>query len=238
MQIEAASFCRRGRKQRNDDSILPLLNTHGAWWAAVADGMGGHPGGALASSHVINLIRTEIERRRQVDIAKLFSIAQQSLSVLAAERPKFASMGTTLSLVRLTPSGGEIGHVGDSRIYQLRSEALVARTTDQTEVEQLVQRGVLSRADARDYPRRNILLSVLSASPDYRLQRETIDIRARDRFVLVTDGVTEKLLDAEIRDLSLGAKDAQALCDAIQEQVENRSPRDDYSAVCLEILEL
>ncbi|HET7679903.1 MAG TPA: protein phosphatase 2C domain-containing protein [Xanthobacteraceae bacterium] len=238
MQIQAASFCRRGQKQTNDDSVLPLLQANGAWWAAVADGMGGHPGGALASSHVIDVIRAEIESSRQADIANLFARAQQSLSALARERPEFATMGTTLSLLRLTPRGGEIGHVGDSRIYQLRSENWVARTVDQTEVEQLVQRGVLTRAEARYYPRRNILLSVLSASTDYRLQRETFDIRARDRFVLLTDGVTENLLPEEIRDLSLGAKDVQALCDAIQAEVENRSPHDDYTALCLEILEL
>jgi serine/threonine protein phosphatase PrpC len=78
----------------------------------------------------------------------------------------------------------------------------------------------------------------LAAATDYQLQRETFDIRARDRFVLLTDGVTENLLDEEIRNLSLGAQDVQAWCDAIQADVENRSPHDDYTALCLEIVEL
>jgi protein phosphatase len=238
MKVEAAFFSRQGQKEKNDDSVMPLFYTSGGWWAAVADGMGGHPGGALASSTAINSIKNEIERHDQIGISDLFSAARESLRRVATERPELSAMGTTLSLIHLTPNGGETGHVGDSRVYQLRSEGLMDRTVDQTEVEELVQRGVLSKASARRYPRRNVLLSVLSPSRDYQLHKEAFEIELGDRFVLLTDGVTSKLLRKEIRDLSLNTKTVQSFCDAIREETDKRLPSDDYSAVCIEVSEL
>jgi PPM family protein phosphatase len=146
-------------------------------------------------------------------------------------------MGTTLSLVRLYGATAEVGHVGDSRIYHLRSDGLVDRTVDQTEVEELVQRGVLSRGRARRYPRRHVLLSVLSPSRKYDLQRQQFNIQNGDRLLLITDGVSPKMLRREIRDLSLKKQNPQLFCDALADEIEKRGPQDDYSAICVDIKE-
>lgn len=235
MKIDYAYFSRQGHKERNDDFLLPPSDLGGAWWSAIADGMGGRPGGRVASEAAINAIRVAIETQHETDMSKLFSYAQGRLRTIANENPTLASMGTTLSLIRLFGSTGEVGHVGDSRIYHLRSDGLVDLTVDQTEVEQLVQQGVLTRARARHYPRRHILLSVLSASRDYDLHRMTFDVKEGDRFVLLTDGVSSKILRREIRDLSLQQPNVRLFCDALVSEVERRSPQDDYSAVCMDI---
>jgi protein phosphatase len=235
MKIDYAYFSRKGQKDRNDDSVMPPICSGGNWWSAVADGMGGHPGGSIASATVIDAIKTSIEIRDEADISKLFLDAHERLHGAANENPELASMGTTLSLIRLFGNTGEVGHVGDSRIYHLRSDGIVDLTVDQTEVEQLVQQGVLTRARARHYPRRHVLLSVLSASREYELHRETFDIKQGDRFVLLTDGVSSKILRREIRDLSLQHSNAKSFCDALVSEVERRSPQDDYSAICLDI---
>ncbi len=235
MKIESAYFSKKGNKDRNEDSVLPLFDFDGAFWAAIADGMGGRPGGDVASRTVIDAIKEAISSRQEADMSKLFSIAQDCLRVIADEKPDLIAMGTTLSLLRLSKDKAEVGHVGDSRIYQLRSDGLVDRTVDQTEVEQLVQQGVLNRVNARRYPRRHILLSVLSASKEYDLHTETFEIKAGDRLVLLTDGVSSKMLRKEIRDLSLQEKSPQLFCDALAKEIEKRLPRDDYSAVCLDI---
>lgn len=235
MKIEYAYFSRQGHKERNDDFVLPPIGSSDVWWSAIADGMGGHPGGSVASAAVIDAITAAIKTQHETDLSKLFSYGQERLRTVAKENPSLASMGTTLSLIHLFGSTGEVGHVGDSRIYHLRSEGLVDLTVDQTEVEQLVQQGVLTRARARQYPRRNILLSVLSPSRDYDLHRVTFDVREGDRFVLLTDGVSSKILRREIRDLSLQQSNAQLFCDALVSEVERRSPQDDYSAVCMDI---
>lgn len=235
MKIESAYFSRKGRKDRNDDSVLPLICSNGTWWAAVADGMGGRAGGDIASTAVIDEIKSSIEIRHEADLSKLFSLAQTHLQTIAKNNPEWASMGTTLSLISISGRVAEVGHVGDSRIYHLRGDGIVDRTVDQTEVEQLVQQGVLSRARARRYPRRHILLSVLSPSREYELHKERFEIVEGDRLLLLTDGVSSKILRREIRDLSLEKSSPQSFCDVLAAEIERRSPQDDYSAICLDI---
>ena len=215
MKIEFALFSKGGRKGANEDFVLRPFDCDGSWWAAIADGMGGRPGGEVASKTVIETISTEIKSRHVTDLTQLFGAAQNQLRTVAVSDPHLGSMGTTLSLIRLKGSTAEVGHVGDSRIYHLRGDGIVDRTVDQTEVEQLVQQGVLSRARARHYPRRHILLSVLSPSRDYELYSSEFQIKDGDRLILLTDGVSSKLLRREIRDLSLRHATAQSFCDAL-----------------------
>lgn len=144
-------------------------------------------------------------------------------------------MGTTLSLIHFKDYKAEVGHVGDSRIYHLRGDGIVDRTVDQTEVEQLVQQGVLSRARALRYPRRHVLLSVLSPDRSYDLYKSVFEIKVGDRLVLLTDGVSSKLLRREVRDLSRQQLTPQSFCDALAHEIEHRTPEDDYSAVCIDI---
>lgn len=235
MRIESAYFSRKGRKDENEDSVLPPFRSNGAWWAAVADGMGGRPGGEIASKAVIEEIKSSVEVRHEADLSKMFHFAQSRLQELAKSNPQWETMGTTLSLISIVDNLAQVGHVGDSRIYHLRGDGIVDRTIDQTEVEQLVQQGVLSRARARRYPRRHILLSVLSPSREYDLHTEKFEIKEGDRLLLLTDGVSSKLLRREIRDLSVDNSTAESFCNVIAAEIEKRGPQDDYSAICLDV---
>jgi protein phosphatase len=176
-----------------------------------------------------------IEKSQEPDIARLFGEAQERLKLIASEKPDLADMGTTLSVISISNKIANVGHVGDSRIYHLRSEGIVDRTVDQTEVEQLVQQRVLSKASARRYPRRHVLLSVLSGNRDYELHREQFDIQEGDRLLLLTDGVSSKVLRQEIRDMSRQHSDTKSFCAALADEIEKRMPQDDYSAICLDI---
>src|SRR5712691_3590185 len=101
MKIEFAYFSKQGRKEGNQDSVLPPFKSNGAWWAAVADGMGGHKGGDVASAAVVDAVNSVIKTQHETDISKLFVIAQDRLKAIAVENPDLSSMGTTLSLIRL-----------------------------------------------------------------------------------------------------------------------------------------
>lgn len=235
MKIESASFSRKGSKPKNEDSILAPFEANGVWWAAVADGMGGHAGGDVASATVIDTIRTAIGTQPDADIAVLIRAAQQSLERTARRRPDLMTMGTTLSLVCISGRTARVGHVGDSRIYHLRADQIVDRTVDQTEVAQLVRRGVLSRAEAETYPRRNILLSALCVGMDYELHQEAFDLRDGDRVVLLTDGAWSMISRPEIAALSVREPGPLRFCGALLDVLAERSPQDDYTVVCLDI---
>ena len=147
-------------------------------------------------------------------------------------------MGTTLSLVSIHGNLAKLGHVGDSRVYHLRNEGIISRTVDQTEVQELIERGVLSKANARRYSRRNVLLSVLSPDRDYRLLEDSFEIKEGDRLLLITDGVSSKVLAKELRDLSLECDNPKTFCDELLKKIELRNPVDDYTALCLDIADL
>jgi PPM family protein phosphatase len=169
------------------------------------------------------------------ELAALFETAQKALRSVADRDPSLKSMGSTLSVLRLYGATAQVGHVGDSRIYHLRGDGIVGRTVDQTEVEQLVQQGVLSKAGARRYPRRHVLLSVLSPPKDYDLYNSEFQIKAGDRVILLTDGVSSKLLRLEIRDISLRHTNTKSFCQTLVNEITGRNPADDYSAICIDI---
>jgi PPM family protein phosphatase len=235
VKVEHAYFSRKGRKGVNQDHVLPPFNFDNGWWSAIADGMGGHKGGDTASETAIKTVTDAVRIQHVTDIETIFRSTQDQLRLVATNKPELSSMGTTLSLLHFKEYKAEVGHVGDSRIYHLRGDGIVDRTVDQTEVEQLVQQGVLSRTRAQRYPRRHVLLSVLSPERKYDLYRSVFEVKAGDRLILLTDGVSSKFLRREVRDLSRDRPTPQAFCDALMCEIENRAPDDDYSAICIDI---
>jgi len=238
MKISSAYFSHRGRKSENEDAALPPILHSNTWWTAIADGMGGQAGGRIASTTAIATMRANIEADLHSSIPKLFGSIRSELKRISVERPELSGMGTTLSLVCLQKNFARVGHVGDSRVYHLRNQGIVSRTVDQTEVQELVERGVLSKANARRYSRRNILLSVLSPERDYRLLEDSFEIQKGDRLVLTTDGVSSKVLAKELRDLSLESNNPEIFCGELSKKIELRSPVDDYTAICIDITDL
>src|ERR1041385_2128750 len=221
MQANCASFSKAGRNHENQDFLMPLIAARGCWWAVIADGMGGHEGGSVASRAAIHAIKSAIQSDHDApQIKQLFEIAQSAIKSIAQRQPKLESMGTTCSLIQLEGDRGIVGHVGDSRIYHLRGEQLFDRTVDQTEVEQLIQHRMLTRAQAIHYPRRNVLLSALSATSAYELYQEAFPLEKGDRIVLLTDGVSSKVSRDELTDLSLTYRANADFCSAIASQVE------------------
>jgi serine/threonine protein phosphatase PrpC len=235
MNVQGAFFTKKGRHEKNEDAVLPGRFSQGSFWAAVADGMGGHEGGEVASAAVIE----EVERRTGdpsgVTIAELFESAHRRLREIGDKQPNLRKMGTTLSLVQIRGDTARVGHVGDSRIYHLRADGILDRTVDQTEVRELIERGVLRKADAKRYPRRNVLLSVLSPDRNYELYETAFQIARGDRILLLTDGVSTNVMRREIRDMSLAHRTPQLFCDALVGEIKTRLPEDDYTAVCLDI---
>jgi serine/threonine protein phosphatase PrpC len=130
MKVDCAHFSREGRKTANEDSLMLPFSFRGVWWAAIADGLGGRPGGAIASMTATEAISAAIKAQHRTDIAALFTAAQNQLKVVAASKPELSSMGTTLSLIRLNSHSAQVGHVGDSRIYHLRGDGIACDLGD------------------------------------------------------------------------------------------------------------
>lgn len=235
MKITSAFFTHTGIKGDNEDCLLPPLLLESTWWAAVADGVGGHAGGKVASNTAIESVRATIARDPQTGMRNLFSTVHERLKEIAGDDDVLEKMGTTLSVVRFDRKQAHVGHVGDTRIYHLRGKGIVDRTRDQTEVQRLILDRILSKAQARRYPRRSVLLSVLSPSRSYDLYEESFEIEPGDRIILLTDGVYEKVRRGEIRDVSVASPAAKDLSENLERVVSARDPVDDYSALVIDI---
>ncbi|MCF6252940.1 MAG: hypothetical protein L3J75_16980 [Methylococcaceae bacterium] len=123
----------------------------------------------------------------------------------------------------------------ETLVYHLRDTGIISITKDQTEVQRLIDDGVLSRKRAANYHRRNILLSAISNYSDYTLFQTEFYILAGDRLVLLSDGSYNLIRKKEIRDLSLQEHNLSNLSNKILNLIESREIRDDYSFVACQI---
>lgn len=142
---------------------------------------------------------------------------------------------TTLSVCLLIGERAIVGHVGDTRIYHLRGAGIQSRTRDQTEVERLIEEGILSPERALRYPRRHVLLSALSGDGDFHLQRSEFDVLVGDRVLLLSDGVYRQVTKREIAGLSEEHRQVPPFVHALKGLLASRGLVDDASALCVEI---
>ena len=216
---------------------------------AVADGMGGHRGGRVASRLACRGLRTFIEKstasdekdpvrnmgRRLTDtLLRVDRLVRQK----AAARPWLAHMGTTLSCLLLADGHSIIAHVGDSRIYRWRRGHLTCLTTDHTFVQEMIFEGEVDPAKAHLHPLRHLLTNAVGTQEPLCHVEERIDrIRAGDRFLLCTDGLTNVLDAASLSAVMASDKDAGGIAEDLVAAALERNTRDNVTALVVQLLE-
>lgn len=192
---------------RTDIGKLRKQNEDAAWFDearavfAVADGMGGHLAGEVASRMAIEAVQRMARENERPGIAALreaVACAHETILSHAQSHIECAGMGTTLSVLWLSANYAYIAHVGDSRIYRLRSGSLTQITQDHSLVEELVRAGLITREQARTHPRRNIITRALGTHGENEPDLLVTDVQDGDVFLLCTDGLTGMVPDDEI----------------------------------------
>nr|WP_188572376.1 PP2C family serine/threonine-protein phosphatase [Arthrobacter liuii] len=176
-------------RSKNDDSAYA-----GRHLAVVADGMGGHAGGDVASAatvlDMIHLDRPGHGEEAGTVLADEIQTANSLLSELVHINPKLAGMGTTVTALLLGEGKLHFAHIGDSRAYRLRDDEFKQISVDHTFVQRLIDEGRLRPEEAETHPHKNVLMRVLGdvdASPE--LDLDTLDARPGDRWLLCSDGL-------------------------------------------------
>ena len=163
---------------------------------AVADGMGGHRGGEVASATALEALRAAVASGTSIGDA--IAVANAAVFERAGDDHQLAGMGTTLTAVIPDERGLAIGHVGDSRAYLLRDGELRQLTTDHSLVEELVREGRLTEEQAAVHPQRSIITRALGVELDVQADVYAIVPRAGDRLLLCSDGLTTMLRATDI----------------------------------------
>ncbi|MCW2497998.1 protein phosphatase 2C domain-containing protein [Jatrophihabitans sp.] len=231
----AATDTGRVRSQ-NEDSLLTAEH-----FVAVADGMGGHAAGDVASRLAVQRL-AELDRQpapRPTDV--LAAIAAMNAEILrsAADNSARAGMGTTLAGVGVVRVGGSehwiVFNVGDSRVYRYFDGALSQVTVDHSEVEELRAAGRLTAAEARDYARRNIVTRSLGSDPAPEPDMWVFPPTSAERFVVCSDGLTLELEEAEIVKVLREQPDAQAAADTLVAHALAAGGRDNVTAIVVNL---
>lgn len=185
-------------RQVNEDQAWSgrLLSGHMA--AIVADGMGGHRAGDVASGLAVDSLVQSLKNWEKASSAKeeasrLRDMIRKANSVVyetASLNEQYHNMGTTVVMALLDGNTGLIGHIGDSRAYRLRRGKLEQITEDHTLVNELTKSGQLSPEEAAHHPRRNVLTRALGTDREVEVDVQIIDWQIGDRILLCSDGLS------------------------------------------------
>lgn len=221
-----------GPKGENQDAVLEPFHVNETTWCGIADGVGSAALSGMAArvslDEVMHLTATE-------PMAELFARVSRKLAELAEQHGSPKSVSTTLSLLCIDEYKAQIGHVGDTRITHYRGGGVMTRTKDQTEVQRLLDDGVLTKNQARRYPRRSVLLSAMSAGREYDLHETTFSLEVGDRILLTSDGFHSKLLRSELANLSAETPDFDKFWCALEDKLSGETLDDDASCLAIEI---
>jgi protein phosphatase len=180
----------------------------------VADGMGGHQGGEIASRMAVGTLGQlfrEGDDDPPVRLARTIERANLEIHKLASRDYTLKGMGTTLVALLLCRDGPSfVAHAGDSRLYRIRDGTLEPLTEDHSIVTLLIRNGTISREEARDHPKRNQIMRALGVREDIEIDIAPIELRAGDSYLLCSDGLYAMLTDADLETLAERAPDPHA----------------------------
>jgi PPM family protein phosphatase len=215
-RIEIASLTDTGRQRSNNqDSFGEGHGRSGARWIMVADGMGGHAGGATASRVAVETVSSMVASSQEAPDVALRAALEMANRVVHDESQRndaLAGMGTTGVAVLFSPDGlAFVANVGDSRAYRMRNGALEQITFDHSLVAELQRRGMITEEEALVHPRRNEVLRSLGVERDVEVDLHRLDLEPGDLFLLCSDGLSGVVRDAEIADVMHRESPAQAV---------------------------
>lgn len=217
-------------RELNEDCHLAIPRS-GLW--LVADGMGGHDSGEVASSTIARHLSTIGIASSAPDLRARFEdrIARANAEIWALAMSRGGGViGSTLAALLIFGQQFACVWLGDSRVYLVRDRSLRQLTRDHTEVQELVDRGVLTPDEARVWPRRNVITAAVGISDEVYPEMELGQVRPGDIFVLATDGLTAHVGDGEIRDTVL-ANSPQEACAALLDSTLERGGTDNVTIV-------
>ena len=178
-------------REGNEDSGLASSKL-----VAVADGMGGHAGGEVASKIAISALTA-----KEIDVDSLLTISKEiDLAILDRTRaqPELAGMGTTLTALHLTETSVGLFHVGDSRCYAFAGGKLNQLSIDHTVMQELIDQGRITPDEAVSHPQRSLLTHALMGDSSFEPAVQLYPVKLGDQFLLCSDGLTGVLSDFEI----------------------------------------
>jgi len=225
-------------REGNEDSALSCANL-----IAVADGMGGHAGGEVASAIAINSLTglvpllldegIDLDSKEDLFLNITHEIDQKILDKSKAQ-PELSGMGTTLTALSILDNTIELLHIGDSRCYRYRDNKLEQLSYDHTVMQELLDQGRLTPQEVFDHPQRSLLTQALMGDSGLDPILLTFEIKKGDQFLLCSDGLTNVLSDYEMSKI-IEANDVDLIPQALIKEVRSKGAPDNITIIWSEL---
>lgn len=209
----------------------------------VADGMGGHQAGEVASALAVETLSTLLReslmggntRSSYIEDAMRDAVVKTNRAVydLAMSKSGYSGMGTTVVVCILKENHLHVAHIGDSRAYLLRDGILKQLTTDHSLVQELLSKGRITEEEAVDHPRKNILTRALGTDPAVEVDTMDMALKVGDILLLCTDGITNHVDPQEIKDFATG-NSPESACKEMIRLANDRGGFDNMTVLIIE----
>ena len=237
LRVRSGAATHVGRvRDHNEDAVLARGMVF-----AVADGMGGHAAGEVASRIVVDALDALVEQppTSPDDVADLLRDANRRILDSQADRPEQRGMGTTVAGLTVVDAGGRehwvVFNIGDSRVYRLADNRMSLVTRDHSEVRELMDAGLIDANEAARHPLRNVITRSLGSDPAPSPDVWVLPPTPGERFVICSDGLSNELDDREIMLVARKYADPQIAADQLVAAAVRAGGRDNVSVVVVAV---
>ncbi|WP_338469866.1 Stp1/IreP family PP2C-type Ser/Thr phosphatase [Niallia sp. XMNu-256] len=241
--MKAVFLTDRGKvRQHNEDNGGVFLNRAGQRIAMVADGMGGHRAGDVASHLTIMKLKEIWEETEKIEtpeqaenwFKEQIKLVNVTVFQHSQQNVECEGMGTTIVAVIITEMFSTIAHIGDSRCYILNEAGLSQITEDHSLVNELVKTGQISKEDAENHPRKNVLTRALGTAIFVDMDIKTIIIEENDTLLLCSDGLSNKVNEEEIESTLNSEKSIKEKATTLIDMANEYGGEDNISLIIVE----
>lgn len=230
------------RRKSNQDYTATFTNQKNQLLALLADGMGGHQAGDIASRQAVEEIGIAWEATTIDDSEKAvqwflqhIQQANQRIFEKGQSQPTLSGMGTTLEVVTILDNHLALAHVGDSRIYLFREQRLIALTEDHSLVNALLKSGEITQEMAQNHPRKNIITRSLGMPGSLEVDVAIHKIEDHDQLLLCSDGLTNMVSEPKITQILLEAASLQDASQRLIEEANAKGGLDNITVLLIDV---
>ena len=243
--MNAIGKTHQGIKRNNNEDAYIILNDKISCLSnlyIVADGMGGHHAGEVASHNAIKFFCDYVYNNNfkgndildfLIDAAKY---ANNKVYEKSCEEDNYAGMGTTFTACTIKGSKGYACHIGDSRIYVINEEGIKALTTDHSYVQEMIRAGELTKDEAEIHPKKNALTRALGTDINLQVDGYIFSLKQGDKILMCTDGLTNMIRDDEIKDIVINKENLESSIECLIKIANQNGGIDNITAILVEIV--
>jgi len=253
LKIRAAGMTHVGMKRSHNEDSLLLLSEYSLY--LVADGMGGHASGEVASKMAVETVSSffkmtthdteatwpfKEEKNLRYDenrLAAAIKWSNRRIYEAAAREPKYKGMGTTIVTAFFTQGGAYLGHVGDSRGYRIRNGQIQQMTEDHSLLNDYIKANKLTPEEIEHFPHKNVIVRALGMKELVQVDVTRLDPKPEDYYLLCSDGLTGMITnDQEVLKLVVEAKDLKTACKNLIDCANDHGGTDNITVALVQLL--